>query len=207
MNRTPDPQTEWLREGLQTILTRYVQARKQEQFEASHPLRTVARQLQADLGASPAIRDQSQLRVGWSFGRGGWARIPWIAVLDERVTRTTTSGVYVIYLFREDMSGIYATLNQGIAKETQQLGATAARFAIRERTVQMRRLVGNIEDAGFTLSNDIDLHTDHVVGKEYQHGTVAYRLYETSAIPTTGVLLSDLKTLLQAYGVIVESRR
>jgi len=63
-------------------------------------------------------------------------------------------------------------------------------------------MIGALGDAGFTLSNELDLHTEHSTGKEYQHGTVAHRLYEARRVPTTRFLLDDLRLLLEACDAI-----
>ncbi len=198
--------SEWFRQGLDGILSRYVRARSEERLDASHPLWGHAKQLRSDLEGSPVVRDRTHLNVRWSFGQGAWARIPWLALLDGRVAHATSAGVYVIYLFREDMSGVYATLNQGITKEKERLGAEGGRASIRQRSEELRGFAIALEKAGFTLSNDLDLHTDHALGKDYQHGTVAHRLYEAAKVPTTRSLLEDLRLLLEAYDAIVKSQ-
>jgi hypothetical protein len=184
---------------------RYGQARAKERLDASHPLWRHAKSLRVDLEASPIIRERSHLHVRWSFGQGAWARIPWVAILDDRVAKATSDGVYVIYLFREDMSGVYATLNQGITKAKAHLGADAGRAMIRQRSEALRRFAGPLRDAGFILTNDIDLHSEHAVAKDYQHGTVAHRLYEATTVPPTNELLDNLRLLLEAYGDAVQA--
>jgi hypothetical protein len=196
---------EWFQLGLEGILLRYIQVRSKEHFDASHPLRGAAKQLRHDLEATLVIKTRPHLKVLWSFGQGKWARMPWFAVLDERVARGTSDGVYVVYLFREDISGVYATLNQGITREKQRLGTSAGRASIRRRSEELRRFGGGLEEAGFMLSNDLDLHTEHETGKEYQHGTIAHRLYEASKLPPTLDLLKDLQLLVEAYHAIVRS--
>jgi len=56
-------------------------------------------------GASPS------LRVEGSPGAGNWASVPWVALLDPTITVSTQNGVYPVFLFREDMSGVYLSLN------------------------------------------------------------------------------------------------
>jgi hypothetical protein len=41
------------------------------------------------------------LKTKWSVGKGAWARVPWIALPDERETKSTRHGIYPVYLFRE----------------------------------------------------------------------------------------------------------
>lgn len=198
--------SEWFRDGLDGILSHYVRARSEERLDSSHPLWAHAKRLRSDVEASALVTQRPHLKVRWSFGQGAWARIPWLALLDERAASATSDGVYVIYLFREDMSGVYATLNQGITKEKERLGAEAGRASSRRRSKELRSFAVGLDGAGFALSNEIDLHTDHALGRDYQHGTVAHRLYEAGNVPRTRSLLEDLRTLLEAYDTIVASR-
>lgn len=180
---TSAPHGDWFRVGL----------------DSSHPLWGHAKRLCADLEAMPVVRELPSVSVRWSFGQGAWARIPWLALLDDRAAKATSDGVYVIYLFREDLSGVYATLNQGITRTKERLGAEAGRASIRQRSEVLRCHATELGDAGFTLTNEIDLHTKHALGKDYQHGTVAHRLYESGRVPSTKALVSDLRLLLEAY--------
>lgn len=43
--------------------------------------------------------------VKGSVGQGSWAVVPWIAIMDERITTTTRNGVYIIYLLTEFCGG------------------------------------------------------------------------------------------------------
>lgn len=196
---------DWFRQGLGGVLSRYGRARAAERLDASHPLWSHAKRLQAELAATAVVSERPNVKVCWSFGQGAWARIPWLALLDHRVTKATSDGVYIIYLFREDMSGVYATLNQGITKAKERLGSAAGRAMIRQRSEELRRFAGPLSEAGFTLSNEIDLHTSHSLGKDYQHGTIAHRLYEADTTPTTPRLLDHLRGLVEVYDAIVRA--
>ena len=206
VSSTAATEGDWFRQGLDGILSRYGQARAQERLDSAHPLWSHAKRLQADLAATAVVSARPNLKVRWSFGQGAWARVPWLALLDDRVAKATSDGVYVIYLFREDMSGVYATLNQGITKAKERLGSEAGRATIRQRSAELRRFAGPLGEAGFTLSNEIDLHTEHALGKDYQHGTVGHRLYEAGSVPTTRALLLDLQVLLEAYDGAVKAQ-
>ena len=52
--------------------------------------------------------------VKGSMGQTNKSDCPWISILNTNITRTTQSGLYIVYLFKKDMSGFYLTLNQGI---------------------------------------------------------------------------------------------
>jgi hypothetical protein len=198
---------EGFRDGLNAILASYVRARATDHLDSSHRLWSVGRQLGHELEVLKAVRMHENVRVCWSFGQGAWARIPWIALLDRRVARATSDGLYVIYLFREDMSGVYATLNQGITREKERLGAHAGRATVRRRAAELRRHCSPMEAAGFLLDHDIDLHSQHALARDYQHGTVGHKLYEATQLPQTATLLHDLRVLLEAYDAIVAAGR
>lgn len=52
--------------------------------------------------------------VKYSLGQGNFAIIPWIAVFDRKISEKASGGYDIVYLFKEDMSGVYLSLNQGI---------------------------------------------------------------------------------------------
>jgi len=62
------------------------------------------------------------LEVKASWGAGGWTRYPWIAVFNPEITTTIQEGIYIVYLFSEDMKRLYLTLNQGCTNLNKRLG-------------------------------------------------------------------------------------
>jgi hypothetical protein len=94
-----------IQEHLETILHRYARARVGEFFGKEHELWTVFEAAAGELSTQAAVARRPHLKVTWSAGQGGWAKVPWIALLDDRETTTTQRGVYCVYLFRQDMSG------------------------------------------------------------------------------------------------------
>ena len=48
-----------------------------------------------------------------SAGKGNWAAVPWVASMDENLTTTVSKGVYLVFLFCADGSGVYMTMAQG----------------------------------------------------------------------------------------------
>jgi len=51
--------------------------------------------------------------VKGSAGQSQWAASPWVAILDPLITDSAQRGYYPVYLFREDFTGFYLSLNQG----------------------------------------------------------------------------------------------
>lgn len=57
---------------------------------------------------------RSDLIIKGSIGQGNRTAHPWISILNKNITHSTQYGLYVVYLFKSDMSGFYLSLNQGI---------------------------------------------------------------------------------------------
>lgn len=189
--------------SLQFILEHYHEARERDQrLDTTHSLWQTFRTLdQALRGSAPVQRRQPNLTMNWSLGKGNWARVPWVAFLDRRETTTTRQGVYGVFLFCEDMSGVYLTLNQGVTQFIEQDRRPQARAKLRARAEQLRRekYVSALSSAGFLLDNHISLHTEASLGVDYEYATVAYKLYHKDGVPLDRDLQQDIEALLQAY--------
>ena len=59
----------------------------------------------------PMRRD---LLVAGSCGIGQKTDFPWVAIFNKNITSSAKRGLYIVYLYKKDMSGFYLTLNQGI---------------------------------------------------------------------------------------------
>lgn len=57
---------------------------------------------------------KSDLIVKGSMGQSNKTQYPWIAIMDKNITQSTQYGLYMVYLFKKDMTGFYLSLNQGI---------------------------------------------------------------------------------------------
>ncbi len=187
-----------LNEGLEAALQQYPAARRAP-FAGTHPVNSIFHSLTQGLQSSSCVKEFPTLRVRFSTGQGNWARVPWIAILDDRNTTTTQSGVYCVFLFREDGSGVYLTLNQGVTEPQRRLGAVEGKAELRARAQTLRASLGTLKGAGFMLTDDIDLHTGAGLGTDYEVSTIAYKLYERGSVPDDEQLLSDLGALIKSY--------
>jgi 5-methylcytosine-specific restriction protein B len=187
-----------LRSELETVLATYKDART-EQFGKQHPMWATFDRLQDLLQASAPVRARGDLAVGWSAGMGNWARVPWISFLDHRETATTQRGVYCVYLFREDLSGVYLTFNQGVTEPKRERKSEGAREFLRQNAISLRSLCKPLTSRGFQLDDSIDLHVDAGLGADYENSTIAYKFYGAGAIPDDSTLTADLEAVLSAY--------
>ncbi len=190
--------------GLEEILKQYVNARAHEAFE-KHKLRDIFREIEKLLTHSEPVQRRPDVEVQTSIGQGNWAKIPWIALLNKQETETTRSDIYCIYLFRQDMSGVYLALNQGVTLIKKEKGKLQARKILQERAEDIRKKsYQNLENNGFSIQDTIDLKVTGGRGADYEASTVAHKLYETTTIPKDSILLKDLETILKAYDQYVQ---
>ena len=196
-----------LSQHLETILRTYLPARKEGKggpFGKDHPIWDEFQKAEDVLKSIEPVAHRPSLKVKWSAGQGNWARVPWIALLDERETTSTQRGVYGVFLLRQDMSGVYLTWNQGVTKLKKLHGTPEARRILRDRA---RKLAGLLPDdrRGLTTDDGIDLRSDGGLGQDYEHSTIAYRLYEAGNVPDDREIAADLEVALKAYDRYLDS--
>lgn len=185
-------------EVMRLVLERYGAARRSQQFAGHHEIKELFSQARRFLAQSPTVASREHISVVASYGKGNWATIPWISLLDDRETHTTQSGTYVVYLFREDGQGCYLKLAQGVTSAEKEFGPGASEV-LGERAQEIRQRCSHLEDRGFDLSGKTSLATTQRLGKLYESSTVAFKYYQADDIPPDEVLLEDLNVLLGAY--------
>ncbi|RCX18600.1 dynein-related subfamily AAA family protein [Fontibacillus phaseoli] len=186
-----------LKESLDHILHTYHEA-KSESF-ANHPLGALFRKiLPEQLRLLPFVSEH--IRIQGSVGKGNWAGVPWIALMDTRVTKSTQYGEYIVYLFAEDMSAVYLTFNQGVTKPKTDLGKREGYAFLEQKVLELRE---GLNFEGFSTDEDIHL-TSAGLGRDYQVSTAAYKRYYASNIPNDDQLVADLEQLMATYQEYVD---
>jgi hypothetical protein len=185
-----------LRDALQEILAGYLEAKGTKIGKASPMWKAMDR---AQAALTELAREYPHIVVKSAVGKGNWATVPWIALLDRRLTDSTQHGAYLVYLFRADMTGVYATFNQGVTELRNSLGWNAAKKQLFEVARNQRTRFGDRLRPAFTSADGIDLRVATGLGSEYEASTIAWRLYETGALPSAQELMDDLYRLLDVY--------
>lgn len=191
---------------LERILADYTGAREGEPFGSNTDMWRTFEQLRNALVQTDEVSSRPTLSVKPSVGVGNWANVPWLGILDSRAARSIRDGIYCVYLFRRDMSGVYVTLNQGVTDPKEKLGWPEAKRLLRSRAEQVRRFTGALENGGFRVDDAIDLRSAGL-GSDYEASTIAYKLYERGAVPDDAELTKDLGLALNAYQGFIESTR
>lgn len=196
-----------IRDSLERILSGYERARAGEPFGREHEIWAAFRRLRQSLADRPVVGKRPTIEVSWSAGAGAWAKLPRVALLDTRETRTTRQGVYAAFLFRQDLSGVYLALNQGVTEPRRQLGRAVARSTLHQRAADLRAFCDALPARGFRLDDLLDLRGDSDLAGDYEAAVVAHKLYEAGEVPDDATLEQDLDALLRAYERYIRGRR
>lgn len=194
-------------DGLQLILDRYGETPPGTPWPTTHPVRTIFSEVVESLQATAPLARRPTIRMRIA-GLGRQASVPWIGFLDSRETTRPRSGVYCVYLFREDLSGIYLTLAIGVEDARAEFGRNDAGFLewALSQTRKLRPYAAGLERSGFSLDNDIDLRSKGQKGQDYETATVAHHFYANGAIPSDAALIADLEAVLLAYDRYLDNK-
>lgn len=185
-----------IRDHFERFMAGYVDARRGPYSAASPALQTMQRLVQLLRDSAP-VQARPEIKVVGSVGKGNWAGVPWIAFLDRRVTETTQEGVYPVFLFTEDMSGVYLSVAQGVTN-LRPLGRRAMIARLEAAADRLRsRGTAGVEERGFELSSAIDLKSKAPLARDYTLSAVAHKLYPAGAVPDDSNILSDLDAALE----------
>jgi len=149
-------------------------------------------------------------RVKASAGNGSWAKVPWIAIFNKLVTDNVKSGFYCVYLFRADFSGVYLSLNQGIADKRDQFGLGKSRDILRDQAKLFKDKLGSDKLREFSDSLDLKLDsipkatTSRRLGLAYEAGNIASKFYSRESLPDDKELVGDVRKMLEIYFSLFE---
>jgi 5-methylcytosine-specific restriction enzyme A len=188
-----------IREGLARVLKEYPAA-AQAAF-TGHPLASYIRHDLRDAVAA-ASGEEDRLIFKGSAGQGIWAKGPWVAIFNPIVTTGAQRGYYPVYLFREDMAGVYLSLNQG-ATEAKEHYKSDAKTALRARASNFRALLGGQTDRFPEVTIDVAPASISNETAFYEAGNVCAAYYPASAIPAEERLVNDLKAMLSLYEALI----
>lgn len=190
-----------LRDGFERVLREYLVA-NQDDF-TRHAL---ANFIRGDLRDAVALTTDANERLLFkgSAGQGNWARGPWIGIFDKLVTSSAQSGYYPVYLFREDMTGLYLSLNQGMT-EAKKLYKSDAKTAMKSRAANFRAMLGK-ESADYSeLSIDLRPSSPANDTAFYEAGNICAKFYPAGNLPNEAHLVRDLANMLQLYEALIQA--
>lgn len=186
-----------MKEFFQNILSDYPAAYGEEY--ANNPLAQMIREIIPE-NIRKIIPDNDRYLIKGSAGAGNWTAIPWIAIFDILITDTAQSGYYPVYLFRDDMSGFYLSLNQGV---------TEIKNKYKRDTTHVLKLTAEDYRAqlGIVPSNfnrlEIELRKLKTTGSQlpklYEAGNIIAKYYSAFKLPSEEEFHTDLYEMLKIY--------
>jgi 5-methylcytosine-specific restriction protein A len=188
-----------LRECFERVINEYLIAR-QEKF-TQHNLANFIRGEFRDRVAQAAGENERLIFKG-SAGQGIWARGPWVGIFDKLVTTSAQEGYNPVYLFREDMGGVYLSLNQGMT-EAKRLYKSDAKTALRARAMNYRAMLGNQITSFPELTIDLAPSEPSNDTAFYEAGNICAKFYPAKQLPSETQIINDLANMLQLYEALI----
>jgi DNA polymerase III delta prime subunit len=195
-----------MRELIQQILKSYPNARANSPFKGPHLISDLFNRLRGAVGELEAVKKNTNLIVKTSYGKGNWAAVPWLAILDTRETSTTQDGTYVVLLFREDGQGCNLKLGQGVTELDRTLGSRAP-VELRKRAEAIREQYDLLVDRSFDRSSvDQRLHASARMAQLYESSSIFSKYFDVESIPDDAALTADIAALLKVYDQYVSDQ-
>lgn len=185
-----------IKSGLEKVLKEYLIVKENEGF-AKNPL---ANFIRGDLAESikAACGDPDKYIVKGSAGQGVWARGPWVGIFNPIITSSAQNGYYPVYLFKEDMQGVYLSLNQAMT-EAKALYKSDAKTALKARSENFRAVLGDETGAFNEKTIDLAPTSPNNDTAFYEAGNILAKYYQLGAIPSDEILIQDLSAALSLY--------
>jgi hypothetical protein len=149
--------------------------------------------------------------VGFRVGGSGQkpfplTTTPWIGLLDSDESTTFMEGIYIVYLYSDDLTRVYLSLNQGTEKlrRNHKLSDAEARKLLAARATDIRARMTSDEQSGTTET--IHLALSGTRQKSYEAGNIIALEYDTNNLPGADTLNSDLSRFINLYARSLQIR-
>ena len=187
-----------LKESFQFVLNNYITEEKKVSSASELYSVLVAELPNAIRSIFPFRKD---LIVKGSMGQGNKTDYPWVSILNKNITSTTTTGLYIVYLFKKDMSGFYLTLDQGFTYFKNAYG--------KKRYDSARKVVKYFQDHindDYFSKELIKLGgtSKGTLGYGYEQTTILSKYYESNNF-SEDELINDYKRMMQIYDEIYKN--
>ncbi|MDG0842012.1 DUF3578 domain-containing protein [Staphylococcus equorum] len=142
------------------------------------------------------IEDLKGYEIKGSIGNGQFASVPWVAIMNKEVTKATTKGFYVAFLFRADGEKVFLTLNQGATyfKEKK----------LKEQDIiKISKALYRTLETPVSNPIDIDLESNTQLGSSYEGTTISGFEYSINNMPDSATIENDIIKLLNDYEQLV----
>lgn len=147
-----------------------------------------------------SILKRKDFIVKGSMGQGNKNTYPWVSIMNSNVTNTTQKGLYIVYLFKKDMSGFYISLNQGITNFENLFKTKRYEYAMSVANY----FKSQIEGVSSFSSNEISLGGIRGdLGYGYERTNVLSKYYSSNNY-NDSLMVADLTELVNIYDLIIK---
>lgn len=189
-------------ENFKHVLDNYLQA--YDEPLGGHPLADFIRK---DLGDPyREILDENKYVVSGNSGMGKWPIVPSLRISNKEITTSSERGYYIVYLFKEDMSGVYLSINFGAHDFHKEYGKKNLIHAANNFRELLKE---EFED----VDNYIPLDLGHRKGKMKYSGSVNYEqgdifniYYPLNELNSDEKLINDFELFVKMYDYLCENR-
>jgi len=189
-----------MRELLSEILEKYPSSRANTPFGGQHEIRALFEKLKEEVSYLNFIKNNPNLLVRYSYGKGNWAETAWLAILDKRETITTQKGTYVVILFQSDGDRCHLKLGQGVTEITRDYGTgTAAKNELQRRANLVRAMFPDMLNSSFDIAPDERNEMRANLTGLYEASTIYSKYYKKNLMPNDLEISSDIEVLLNCY--------
>ena len=141
---------------------------------------------------------RQDLLVTGSCGIGQKTDYPWVAIFNKNITSSAKRGLYIVYLFKKDMSGFYLSLNQGITYFSDTFKRKKYDYARKVAEYFKNEIGDNYFD-----KNDIDLVAiSSSLGFGYQETNIISKYYAKGKYSDNDIE-QDLQKMIAIYDELV----
>ncbi|MGP8024403.1 MAG: MrcB family domain-containing protein [Methanobacterium sp.] len=190
-----------LRDYIEKILKEYQVARN-ENF-AENTLAAVLRHDFPNYLKEITDKPENYKFVG-SAGQGNWTYSPWVGVFNKKVTDSAQRGYYIVYLFREDMEGVYISLNQGMTEIRNHNSVIETKRILKSRASDFRDKLNDSDE----LLEEINLDVKNSPNAPfYEAGNIYAKYYSLEDLPSEDNLISDFNEFLSLYKTLANENK
>ncbi len=176
-----------LRASLHRILSEYRNAIREPL--ADHPLAKLIRKEYPALIAETLFQEDDNVAVTGTKFVGKWAHVPWIAILDKRITDSTQRGLYAVLLFSESGEQVFFTIAQGVTEEADAANAERTKVVLSALSIPSGYSEGPLEALRLGTSTK---------ARRYANSVVTYKAFSINDLPSDDEIEREL-TALRAY--------
>lgn len=130
-----------------------------------------------------------------SVGQGNTSYVPWICIFNTNITHSAQHGIYIVFLFKSDMSGYYISLNQGITFFKNEYKNRANEYSKKVAFWFKEAIKKNSE-----WKSEISLQSRSPLAKAYESANVISR--ELTINSTDEEIFNVLEELIKEYDSI-----